>query len=522
MIGLLQNSSPSLRLSQMRPNTLHETLLRDTDNHEHTHTLPTTDNAAHTNNNLLKLATALLGTAALLVPLLAPTYRTATFVLNAAALLPLSEQMAEATLELAHYAGTVGGALICASFGNLVELVVSVLALRKNMVRFVQVTLLGSTLFGAMLLPACCFIAAAAHPSAVRKNVRMHKHNKHAAGIHTMILVLAAFSYCLPSAYNATMQSEEARPCRGQFCILPQVLPLSRGVALVLLPCYCAMLYWSTVTHRQLLQKKNTGEGQQAHTVHEQLALDLAGMQSDSDAEEADEMMPALQLQLSRGPERRRDAVAWSAPATEGGGIGDASQGGSLLRSIAVTAFLAAWIGLCAEHLLSTVDSAADCLGLTRHFVALVVVPIVGNIDTFVAAFKVASAGNVDLALALGIGAAVQVATGIVPLLVVGCWLVGIPLHLDLRPFETIVLLLSTQVATEVVRRARSTFLEGAFLLGAYAMVGLAYLFRSQEEASLGEGDAVCVCGTACCESSENNSTLAGLAAAIIRARPRH
>ena len=105
----------------MRPNTLHETLLRDTDNHEHTHTLPTTDNAAHTNNNLLKLATALLGTAALLVPLLAPTYRTATFVLNAAALLPLSEQMAEATLELAHYAGTVGGALICASFGNLVE-----------------------------------------------------------------------------------------------------------------------------------------------------------------------------------------------------------------------------------------------------------------------------------------------------------------------------------------------------------------------------------------------------------------
>ncbi len=500
---------------------LHETLLHGTHSHEHhTGTLPITNTTTQANHNLLKIATALLGTAAVLAPMLAPTYRTATFLLNAAALLPLSEQMAEATLELAHYAGTVGGALICASFGNLVELVVSVLALRKNMVRFVQVTLLGSTLFGAMLLPACCFIAAAAHPSAVRKNVRMHKHNKHAAGIHTMILVLAAFSYCLPSAYNATMQSEEARACRGQFCILPQVLPLSRGVALVLLPCYCALLYWSTVTHCQLLQKKKTGE--QAHTVHEQLALDLAGMESDSDAEAADEMVPALQLQLSRGSERRRDAAALSAPATDGGGASDASQGGSLLRSVAFTAFLAAWIGLCAEHLLSTVDSAADCLGLTRHFVALVVVPFVGNIDTFVAAFKVASTGNVDLALALGIGAAVQVATGIVPLLVVGCWFVGIPLHLDLRPFETIVLLLSTQVATEVVRRARSTFLEGAFLLGAYAMVGLAYLFRSQEEASLGEGDAVCVCGTACCESSQNSSTLAGLAVAAIRARPRH
>ena len=72
---------------------------------------------------------------------------------------------------------------------------------------------------------------------------------------------------------------------------------------------------------------------------------------------------------------------------------------------------------------------------------------------------------------------------GVLPLLVLLCWAVlRLPLTVDLRSFEAAVLVLSTLVATAVVRRARSTYLEGVLLLGAYCIVAITYLFRSREE----------------------------------------
>ena len=45
---------------------------------------------------------------------------------------------------------------------------------------------------------------------------------------------------------------------------------------------------------------------------------------------------------------------------------------------------------------------------MTRHFVALVIIPLVGNVDTLLAATKCALLGNTELALALGVGSAIQ------------------------------------------------------------------------------------------------------------------
>jgi len=142
---------------------------------------------------------------------------------------------------------------------------------------------------------------------------------------------------------------------------------------------------------------------------------------------------------------------------------------------------------------------------VTRHFVALVIIPLVGNVDTLLAATKCALLGNTELALALGVGSAIQVAMGVLPLLVLLCWAVlRLPLTVDLRSFEAAVLVLSTLVATAVVRRARSTYLEGVLLLGAYCIVAISYLFRSREEDELaelaGEGPQLgCECDSPCC-----------------------
>ena len=223
------------------------------------------------------LTQVLTGTVGLAGPLCgmmdAPTL--VVFVVNAVALLVLSEQLAAAALRLASLAGDTYGGLVTATLSNSVEFLIAVLALRKQMLRFVQVTLLGSVLFGSLLVPGVSFIARGIkHLSHLKQ-----KHNKHAAGMHSMVLLLAAFSYGahnaappppppsphttiaslqptssgVPAAYNAT--SAAYGRCRT-YCYEKHMLPLSRLVAAVLLPCYALMLVWSTVTHAELLRRK--------------------------------------------------------------------------------------------------------------------------------------------------------------------------------------------------------------------------------------------------------------------------
>ena len=61
-----------------------------------------------------------------------------------------------------------------------------------------------------------------------------------------------------------------------------------------------------------------------------------------------------------------------------------------------------------------------------------------------------------------------------------------------------VVLFLSALVAGTVVRRARSTYLEGVLLLAAYAIVAMTYLQKSHDEQLIGTW-AFCECGKKCC-----------------------
>jgi Ca2+:H+ antiporter len=77
---------------------------------------------------------------------------TAVFVLNFLAIIPLAGLLAFATEELAAKLGPTIGGLLNASFGNAVELIVSIVALREKQIRIVQASMLGSILSNMLLV----------------------------------------------------------------------------------------------------------------------------------------------------------------------------------------------------------------------------------------------------------------------------------------------------------------------------------------------------------------------------------
>lgn len=81
------------------------------------------------------------------------------FILNFLAIVPLAGLLAFATEELAAKLGQTIGGLLNATFGNAVELIVSIIALKEGQIRIVQASMLGSILSNILLVLGCCFIA---------------------------------------------------------------------------------------------------------------------------------------------------------------------------------------------------------------------------------------------------------------------------------------------------------------------------------------------------------------------------
>lgn len=79
---------------------------------------------------------------------------TAVFVLNFLAIIPLAALLGFATEELSAKLGQTVGGLMNATFGNAVELIVSIVALLQGQIRIVQASMLGSILSNILLVSA--------------------------------------------------------------------------------------------------------------------------------------------------------------------------------------------------------------------------------------------------------------------------------------------------------------------------------------------------------------------------------
>lgn len=77
------------------------------------------------------------------------------FILNFFAIVPLAGLLSFATEELSAKMGQTIGGLMNATFGNAVELIVSIIALREGQIRIVQSSMLGSILSNILLVSRC-------------------------------------------------------------------------------------------------------------------------------------------------------------------------------------------------------------------------------------------------------------------------------------------------------------------------------------------------------------------------------
>lgn len=168
---------------------------------------------------------------------------------------------------------------------------------------------------------------------------------------------------------------------------------------------------------------------------------------------------------------------AFGSPAAEAEPAADAHhQPWSMMRSIGTLAAATALIAWMSEILVGSVEQAAHSFGMTRVFVGVIVVAIIGNAAEHSTAILVALKNRMDLSMGIAIGSSIQVALFVAPVLVVLSHFMGPrPMDLLFTPAEILAVVLSVLIINQVADDGESNWLEGLMLLAVYVILGIAF-----------------------------------------------
>ena len=145
------------------------------------------------------------------------------------------------------------------------------------------------------------------------------------------------------------------------------------------------------------------------------------------------------------------------------------------VATLLVASLGAAWMS---EILVGAVDETGRALGMTRVFMGLVPLALIGGAAESSSAIVMARANKMDLSLGIALGSSIQIVLFIAPLLVLaGPPVAGHPLTLAFTRAEVGALFLAVLIGVLVGGDGRSNWFKGVQLIGIYLL--MAALFYS-------------------------------------------
>jgi Ca2+:H+ antiporter len=234
------------------------------------------------------------------------------------------------------------------------------------------------------------------------------------SGLLSSLLILAVIALLLPALFDYT---ERGVSNAAHAHALDEQLSL--GVSVVLILVYVANLIYTLVTHRGVFSvshgDEDEGEGKHAWPLWKALAV--------------------------------------------------------LLGATVVTA-------VEAEIVSSALEATAQQLHLSTFFLGIIVLAIVGNAAEYVSAVYFARRDRMGLVMGITVGATIQVALLVAPVLVIVSYFMGHPMNLVFsNPLELIAIAAVAFAVNAIAQDGETTWFEGVLLLAVYLLLGIAFYF---------------------------------------------
>jgi Ca2+:H+ antiporter len=145
------------------------------------------------------------------------------------------------------------------------------------------------------------------------------------------------------------------------------------------------------------------------------------------------------------------------------------------LTSLLVASLAAAFMS---EILVDAAQGTGEALGMTEVFIGVVFLAIVGGAAGPPAAIVMAMRNKMDLAIGIALGAAIQIALFVAPVLVLASYFVAPePLELSFTRAEVGAIFMSALIGAVVAGDGRSNWFKGVQLIAVYAIIALMFYF---------------------------------------------
>jgi Ca2+:H+ antiporter len=333
-----------------------------------------------------------------------------------AAVIPLAGFIGTATDQLADRVGARTGGLLNATFGNAPDFLIGFFGIQRGLIPLVKATLVGALISNSALIMGLCYISAGL----------IHgrpKFRRNEAGHHSVLMLLAVAAVLFPSAGAMAV-------CGGTHCeagaAAQQVQTLSIGIAAALLIAYVGYVVYAILGFE-------SWRGHRVKTVKHEIA-------------------PGTWPQ-------------W--------------------LSIGVLVVATLLLVPVVDTLTGTVGAVTKVLGWTDVFVGIVVVANAGNVAEAYAAISAAirrrgtpgpegEDSGLDLALGIASASSIQIATFILPMVVLLSLLFH-PMNLVFGWVEIAILGLMVLVFNYIAHDGESNWLEGLQLVVLYAMAAIVF-----------------------------------------------
>ncbi|KAH9014308.1 calcium/proton exchanger [Lactarius pseudohatsudake] len=392
---------------------------------------------------------------------------TLVFIFSFLAIVPLAKLLAFATEELSLRPRTDPSRFAQRHLGECVSFWGLILNLHVD-VAFVQrgadSGVIGSILSNLLLVLGMCFFAGGTRFSEQGFGMSSTQ-------LNSSLLTLSVIAVLLPAAFHSAVQpnsdgndpltdAEEAH----------DILAISHGasgfffVAIILLFIYLCYLVFQLFSHKNLYEDDHPNVQKSVkYTPRLAKKLRVTYRKGDEGA-------------ISSGPVPSspppHDAEAGLAEEEEEEKPQMSSQ-----MAIALLVVVTVIVAITAEFLVGSIDGLTESGQISKEFVGLILLPIVGNAAEHVTAVTVSVKNKLTLSLGVAVGSSIQIALFVIPFITVLGWIIGKPLTLLFDPFESIVLFLAVLTVNYVVQDGKSNWLEGMILMCLYIIVAVTFWF---------------------------------------------
>jgi len=130
---------------------------------------------------------------------------------------------------------------------------------------------------------------------------------------------------------------------------------------------------------------------------------------------------------------------------------------------------------LVADWLVASIEETATRFSIPKAFIGLILLPLVANAAEHVTSVWMAMKDKMELTIGICVGSSIQIATFVVPLLVVIGWCSGHELTLFFDDFETVAFFVSVILVNLLLQDGKSNYMEGLLLITLYLVISLAF-----------------------------------------------